>query len=69
MDEEELELVDKLYDAGADYVILPHFLGGEHTANLITKIRINKIDIIEERKKQIITLKERKGIGHKHPNT
>ena len=59
----------KLYDNGANYVILPHFLGGEHTANLITKIRINKIDIIEERKKQIITLKERKGIGHKHPNT
>lgn len=58
----------KLYDNGANYVILPHFLGGEHTANLISKIRINKMDIKEERKKQIISLKERKGIGHKHPN-
>ncbi len=59
----------KLYEHGANYVILPHFLGGEHTANLISKIRTKKTNIHEERKKQITTLQERKGIGHEHPKS
>ena len=32
----------KLYNAGADYVILPHFLGGEYTARLIEKYGANR---------------------------
>lgn len=57
----------KLYDAGADYVILAHFLGGEHASTLIesltddtNKILKNKIDHIQE-------LKTRKEAGHEHP--
>jgi Trk K+ transport system NAD-binding subunit len=56
-----------LYDAGADYVILPHFLGGDHVSVLledvtsdITKLIKTKIDHIEE-------LKRRKDYGHEHP--
>mgnify|MGYP000409511512 CR=1 FL=1 len=31
----EVEEALSLYDEGADYVILPHFLGGEHFSVLI----------------------------------
>lgn len=51
----------ELYNAGADYVILPHFLGGEKVKSLlqnifkdikiINKIRNNHINYIEKRKK------------------
>ncbi|PIN76527.1 hypothetical protein COV17_02145 [Candidatus Woesearchaeota archaeon CG10_big_fil_rev_8_21_14_0_10_36_11] len=57
----------RLYTEGADYVILPHFLGGEHVAHLIDKVRIKKIDLNEKRKSHIKNLKERKEIGHEHP--
>ncbi len=56
-----------LYEEGADYVILPHFLGGEHVSNLITDMRSKKVKIHEERKKHIEHLEERKDEGHEHP--
>ena len=31
-----------LYKAGADYVIMPHFLGGEYTSRIIEKAKNNK---------------------------
>ncbi|HLC89115.1 MAG TPA: cation:proton antiporter [Candidatus Nanoarchaeia archaeon] len=61
--EEALEL----YKSGADYVILPHFLGGEHVANIITGFREKKIKLDETRADHIQHLEERKGLGHKHP--
>ena len=57
----------KLYDAGADYVILPHFLGGEHVAQLISKVRAKKVKLHEERKKHLEHLQRRKAEGHEHP--
>jgi Kef-type K+ transport system membrane component KefB len=56
-----------LYKHGADYVILPHFLGGEYTSNLIEHARENKKDYDKERKKEIKLLKERLEKGHEHP--
>lgn len=57
----------ELYDAGADYVILPHFLGGDHVSLMledvtvdINKLLANKINHIEE-------LQMRKQLGHEHP--
>ncbi|PLW79354.1 hypothetical protein C0585_08055 [Candidatus Woesearchaeota archaeon] len=45
----------ELYDSGADYVILPHFLGGEHVSLMledisqdITKLVTNKVEHIKE---------------------
>jgi len=58
----------RLYKAGADYVILPHFLGGKHVADLITKVRKKEIKLKDERDFQIKELEERKSIGHEHPN-
>ncbi|MEK6901911.1 MAG: cation:proton antiporter [Nanoarchaeota archaeon] len=56
-----------LYKNGADYVVLPHFLGGEHVANLISDLQRDKIKIHEHRKGHIQHLLERKRMGHKHP--
>lgn len=63
----EIDEALQLYDEGADYVILAHFLGGEHVSILIedyvsdvSKVLKNKIRHIEE-------LKKRRGLGHEHP--
>jgi len=59
----------ELYKAGADYVILPHFLGGEYTAKIIESLRENKVKYQKEKEKQIKELKERLKEGHEHPKT
>ena len=49
----------KLYDAGADYVIMPHFLGGEYTSSIIEEFKDNKKKYEDEKKKQLKELRER----------
>ncbi|HLC86970.1 MAG TPA: cation:proton antiporter [Candidatus Nanoarchaeia archaeon] len=58
-----------LYKAGANYVILPHFLGGEYTARLIEKAKENKKEYEIEKNKQLSELKERLKEGQEHPKT
>ncbi len=57
----------ELYDAGADYVILPHFLGGEYTAKLIENARKNDKVYQKEKSKELKLLKERLKKGQNHP--
>jgi len=57
----------ELYDAGADYVILPHFLGGERISLLIEEANGNMKKIIEYKLKHLKELKHRKRMGHRHP--
>jgi voltage-gated potassium channel Kch len=57
----------KLYDAGADYVILPHFLGGEHVSLLIEDFTVDIKKIIETKVNHIKELKKRRALGHEHP--
>lgn len=57
----------KLYNTGADYVILPHFLGGNYTSDLINRARTKKKVYEHERDKQIKELKERLKEGQEHP--
>jgi len=57
-----------LYKAGADYVIMPHFLGGEHVAHLVTDKNLNKNSLKKESRKQKKELSERALQGHTHPN-
>ncbi len=56
-----------LYDAGADYVILPHFLGGEHLSVLIEDFGKDINRIIEKKLSHIKELQERRELGHEHP--
>jgi Kef-type K+ transport system membrane component KefB len=58
----------KLYEAGATYVIMPHFLGGEYASNLIN---LNGYDIQKykkEGKKHLKELDKRIFLGHEHPS-
>lgn len=57
----------ELYDAKADYVILPHFLGGKYAASLFKRHTNGSIEINEIREKQIELLKDRASVGHEHP--
>jgi Kef-type K+ transport system membrane component KefB/Trk K+ transport system NAD-binding subunit len=63
----EIEEALRLYNNGADYVILPHFLGGEHVANIIASHRTRKIKLREVKAEHIKHLKDRKTAGHEHP--
>ncbi|MBT5924931.1 hypothetical protein HOH30_04405, partial [Candidatus Woesearchaeota archaeon] len=63
----EIDEALRLYKEGADYVILPHFLGGEHVANLIDKVRIKKVNLHNKRQAHIKHLEDRKDVGHEHP--
>ncbi len=63
----EVEEALKLYKEGADYVILPHFLGGEHVSGLIADVRKKTLKLHEERARHIEHLRKRKQLGHEHP--
>lgn len=56
-----------LYEKGADYVLTPHFLGGEYLSNMIKDIRLDEKEYSKERKKHMKMLKERISRGHSHP--
>lgn len=56
-----------LYNEGADYVILPHFLGGEYTAKMIERAKTKRSEYQKEKKKELKILYERIKRGHEHP--
>lgn len=57
----------ELYDKGASYVILPHFLGGYHAATMIEKYGLDFNKFVGEKITHIEHLKKRKERGHEHP--
>lgn len=63
-----IEDTKKLYRYGADYVIMPHFLGGEFMAHLILKSGFGKEMLQRESLKQKEELAERTSEGHEHPS-
>ncbi len=64
---QEIDTALKFYNAGADYVVMPHFLGGEHVSNLIKEVRKKRKKLKEEKKMHIKHLEDRKKAGHEHP--
>jgi Kef-type K+ transport system membrane component KefB len=58
----------ELYNSGADYIILPHFLGGQYTAKIIEQAGENRDKYKEEKIKQLNDLKNRMREGQEHPN-
>ncbi|OIO63190.1 hypothetical protein COY26_02085 [Candidatus Woesearchaeota archaeon CG_4_10_14_0_2_um_filter_33_10] len=63
----QVEEALKLYDAGADYVILPHLLGGEHVSILLEDFTGNINKILETKLKHIDELHQRRKLGSEHP--
>ena len=55
----------ELYEKGADYVIMPHFLGGEHASYIIENLR--EKGLLHTRARHIQELKNRKLLRHEHP--
>lgn len=55
----------ELYDKGADYVILPHFLGGEHVSYIVENLKEKKL--LSTKVKHIEDLKNRKNLKQEHP--
>ncbi len=55
----------ELYEKGADYVIMPHFLGGEHASYIIEHLR--EKGLLETKKRHIEELKNRKLLKQEHP--
>ncbi|RMF07107.1 hypothetical protein D6764_00600 [Candidatus Woesearchaeota archaeon] len=56
-----------LYEKGADYVILPHFLGGEHVSLLLEDITKDINSLIKTKLNHIRELHNRHLLGHEHP--
>jgi len=56
-----------LYDAGADYVVMPHFLGGNYVSVLIEKFDDGLNKILEHKIQHIKELRERCILGQEHP--
>jgi Kef-type K+ transport system membrane component KefB len=54
-----------LYKNGADYVIIPHFLGGEYASLLFEKHQFNKEEYQKIKEKHLQHLQKRKELGHK----
>ncbi|MBI2545827.1 cation:proton antiporter [Candidatus Woesearchaeota archaeon] len=57
----------ELYKAGADYVILPHFLGGEYASGLLERFTGKASSVLPYKLQHIKELVLRKEIGHEHP--
>ena len=57
----------ELYDKGATYVIMPHFLGGHHSSTLIEKHGLNINKFLKEKTAHIEHLRNRKNTGYEHP--
>lgn len=57
----------RLYEAGATYVIMPHFLGGKHFSTMIAENRLSMDKFLKEKIKHIQHINYRKNIGHEHP--
>lgn len=57
----------ELYEQGASYVILPHFLGGKYVSTMIEKSEFNIEYFLEEKIKHLDYLKIRKDKKQDHP--
>jgi len=57
----------ELYKRGADYVLTPHFLGGEYLAKMLIEIKTDEEGYRKEREKHIKMLMQRFEKGHEHP--
>lgn len=62
----QIEDALELYEAGATYVLTPHFVGGQHTANLLDKHGFNKENYRKEGVKHANDLLSRQKAGHKN---
>lgn len=56
-----------LYEKGADYVILPHFLGGDHVSLILEDVTADINSLVKTKLNHIRELHNRRSLGHEHP--
>lgn len=56
-----------LYERGVDYVILPHFLGGQYAADIIVKMGTSRRRFSALKTKHVTYLQSKLSLGHEHP--
>ncbi len=57
----------EMYEKGATYVILPHFIGGQFASELASNAKMELNKLLARREEHITYLNERKTLGHNHP--
>lgn len=57
-----------LYEAGADYVVTPHFLGGEYVGKMIKEFKTTRSSYQKEKAAHIAMLEERDKLDKRHPD-
>jgi len=60
----EIDEAINLYEAGATYVLTPHFLGGKYASMLISKYGFDVEKFVSEKEKHLKDLRKRKEVGH-----
>jgi Trk K+ transport system NAD-binding subunit len=65
----QIDEATRLYEAGATYVLMPHFLGGEYASTMMEKYGFNIERFLAERVKHLEHLHRRKQEGHEHPKS
>jgi Kef-type K+ transport system membrane component KefB/Trk K+ transport system NAD-binding subunit len=63
----QINEAERLYEEGATYVIMPHFLGGKHFSTMIERNKLSMSKFLKEKIDHIEHLNKRKDLGHKHP--
>lgn len=63
----QIDEAELLYEMGATYVIMPHFLGGKHFSTMIEKNKLSMSNFLREKIAHLEHLSLRKNMGHKHP--
>lgn len=60
----------KLYNLGADYIILPHFLGGRYMADMLLKLggHFSRRKFSKIKHQHLGYLQNKLSLGHEHPN-
>ena len=58
---------NELYNRGATYIIMPHFLGGSHASRMIDEYKLDINKFLKEKKKHLKYLKNKERLGHEHP--
>jgi Kef-type K+ transport system membrane component KefB/Trk K+ transport system NAD-binding subunit len=63
----QIEDAERLYETGATYVIMPHFLGGQHFSTMLERNKLRLDKFLEEKIAHLEHINHRKKLGHKHP--
>ncbi|HIH47243.1 TPA: cation:proton antiporter, partial [Candidatus Woesearchaeota archaeon] len=62
-----IEEAMELYKLGADYVVLPHFLGGERVSTLVEEYSTDLKKVIKNKLAHIDELRDRLSLSQEHP--